>query len=283
MILSKEIVFKISVLCIVLAGCVSIPNEPPANYSSSRPSIGVVFLHAKWKEPHTVKVAPLIDDIRSAGIWVVQPEMPWSRNRNYNAGYNDAMLEIHKVVKNMRNKGVAIVFVGGHSFGANAAIGYAARYNDIDGVIAVAPGHLPDINARGNLYGDSVDRAEQMINEGNGDELADFIDTNQGKQATVRMSAKSYVSYFKPNGEAIIPINISKMNKKTALFWVVGGKDKVSWMGKHYAYNKAPVNQLNEYLETSGGHRQTPIIAKDEIVKWIKKAAIAKMDGERSK
>ena len=87
------------------------------------------------------------------------------------------------------------------------------------------------------------------------------------------MSAKNYVSYFKPNGQAVIPLNISKMNKNTALFWVVGEKDKVSWMGKHYAYNKAPFNQLNEYLETSGGHRQTSIIAKHEIVEWIKKVA----------
>ena len=271
--ITQKIIYTVVVLSIVLTGCASVPNEPPENYKISKPSIGVVFLHAKWSAPHTVKVAPLVDEMRSAGMWVVQPEMPWSRNRNYNASYGDAMLEIHNAVKTMRNRGVAVVFVGGHSFGANAAIGYAARYSDIDGVIAVAPGHLPDINARGNLYGDSVDRAEQMIKEHREDELADFIDTNQKKKAIVRMSAKNYVSYFKPNGQAVIPLNISKMNKNTALFWVVGEKDKVSWMGKHYAYNKAPFNQLNEYLETSGGHRQTSIIAKHEIVEWIKKVA----------
>lgn len=125
-----------SVYCIGFTGCMSIPNEPPGNFNSSRPSVGIVFLHAKWREPHSAKVAPLIDDMWTAGIWVVQPEMPWSRNRNYNAGYGDAILEIHKAVENMHDNNVDIVFVAGHSFGANAAIGYAARYTDIAGVIA---------------------------------------------------------------------------------------------------------------------------------------------------
>lgn len=275
------VIIKIIVLSTVLTGCVGVPNEPPGNFSSSKPSIGVVFLHAKWAIPNSVKVSPLVDEMRSAGMWVVQPEMPWSRNRKYNAGYGDAILEIHEAVKTMRNKDVEMVFVGGHSFGANAAIGYAAKYNDIDGVIAIAPGHLPDINARGNMYGDSVDRAEQMIKEQRGDELADFIDTNQKKKVIVRMSARNYASYFKPNGQAVIPINICKMNNKTALFWVVGEKDKVSWMGKHYAYNKAPFNKLNEYLETTGGHRQTPMIAKHEIVEWVNKVAQSNINRDK--
>lgn len=72
------------------------------------------------------------------------------------------------------------------------------------------------------------------------------------------------------------------MNKKTALFWVVGEKDKVSWMGKHYAYNKAPLNLLSKYLETPDGHRQTAIIAKEEIIKWVNRVVFAKSGIESS-
>ncbi len=274
----QKINHHLSMIClgIALVGCESVPNDPPKNFNSTSSTVGVVFLHAKWAELHSVKVAPLIDEMRSAGIWVVQPELPWSRKRNYDVSYEEVMLEIHLIVKDMHNKAVSKVFVGGHSFGANAAIGYAARYSDVDGVIAIAPGHLPDINARGNIYGDNVERAQNMIDMGRGEELAKFIDVNQGKQATVIMSALNYVSYFKPDGPAIIPLNIRKMNKKTALYWVVGENDKVSWMGKHYAYNKAPYNHLSEYLETEGGHRETPNIAKHEVIEWIKKVTLAK-------
>ena len=263
-------------LCIALVGCASAPNDPPKNFNSSSSTVGVVFLHAKWAEPHSVKVAPLIDEMRLSGIWVVQPELPWSRKRNYDVGYEEVMLEIHAIVNDMHNKAVTKVFVGGHSFGANAAIGYAARYSDVDGVIAIAPGHLPDINARGKIYGDDVERAQKIIDGGRGDEPAEFIDVNQGKQATVIMSARNYISYFKPDGPAIIPLNIRKMNKKIALFWVVGENDKISWMGKHYAYNKAPFNEFSEYLETTGGHRETPNIAKHEVIEWIKKVTLVK-------
>lgn len=257
-------------------GCASVPNEPPAEFKSTKYPIGVVFLHAKWREPHSKMVAPLIEEMRSAGMWVVQPVLPWSPARNYDVDYETVMAEIHQEVITLRENGAVIVFVGGQSFGANAAIGYVARFNDADGILAIAPGHIPDINARGHLYGDSVERATQMVKEGKGSQTAEFLDYNQGKQAVIRMRADVYLSYFQPDGPAVIPLNISKMNKDTALFWVVGENDKIAWMGKHYAFNKAPQNPLSEYLETRGGHRKTPIIAKQEIMAWINKVVAAK-------
>ena len=53
--------------------------------------------------------------------------MPWSFHRRYAATYDQAMTEIDAAVAELKAKGARRIVVIGHSLGANAAIGYAAR------------------------------------------------------------------------------------------------------------------------------------------------------------
>lgn len=57
----------------------------------------------------------------------------------------DAMNEIEKEVTKLKANGAKSVFVAGHSLGANGAIGYGAHNSNIDGVVAIAPGHVSEL------------------------------------------------------------------------------------------------------------------------------------------
>ena len=113
--------------------------------------IGVVLLHgkgggAKW-------VYDLGNDLESAGALVETPEMPWSKDRIYDKGYEESMSEIDTYVARLKADGAKRIFIAGHSLGGNAALGYAARHKGLSGVILLAYGHTP--RCKGVRYEDA--------------------------------------------------------------------------------------------------------------------------------
>lgn len=127
-----------SFFVIVFALAVSIINVSYAVVDK----IGIVMLPAKGK-PMNPKVEPYVRALRSEGYKVVVPEMPWSYLR-FNDTYEGAINKIANILSEMQKNGIGKVFITGHSIGTNVAIGYAATRKDVDGILAVAPGHTPD-------------------------------------------------------------------------------------------------------------------------------------------
>src|SRR5262249_39266323 len=104
--------------------------------------VGVVFLHGKgaWSGAFDGGIpAALAAD----GAVTASPGMPRSIRRMYGAPYDDAMRGIDRAVADLKAKGATRIVVIGHSLGANAAIGYAAR-SRVAAVVALSPGHLPE-------------------------------------------------------------------------------------------------------------------------------------------
>src|SRR5215475_15168328 len=87
---------------------------------------GVVFLHGKgvWAGAFDGGIPAALE---AEGAVAVSPEMPWSLGRIYGATYEEAMREIDAAVEGLKGRGAGRIVVIGHSLGANAAIGYAAR------------------------------------------------------------------------------------------------------------------------------------------------------------
>src|SRR5438445_378652 len=75
---------------------------------------------------------------------LVALEMPWSDRRAHDAGFDDVMSQLEGEVAKLRGAGARKIVIGGQSFGANVALAYAARHPDINGVMALAPGHSPE-------------------------------------------------------------------------------------------------------------------------------------------
>lgn len=238
--------------------------------------IGVVFLHAKGSRPDASTISYLINEMRSAGMEVSAPEMPWSGSRNYDASYSDAMDEIQKEVNKLKAGGAKSLFIAGHSLGANGAIGYGAHKGGVDGVVAIAPGHVPELRGYRKKLKGSPAKAANMIEADRGNEKADFNDFNQGDRSTINTTASIYDSYFSDEGPAVMPANVTGLKPPAALLWVVGEDDRMAGRGEGYAYANAPENSNNKYLVVSGGHKDTPEVAKFEIVEWIKKVHASK-------
>lgn len=231
--------------------------------------VGIVLIHGKGGNP-SGHIAPLVRALSSQGFRVSAPSMPWSKQRAYDADYSSALAEIEAAANSLREKGAKKIIVGGHSLGANAAIAYAASGRDVDGVIAIAPGHVPDSAMWRDAFGPSVEKARQMIAEGKGDTADTFADLNQGKSTSIQTTAKIYLSYFDPEGLGSMPSSVAKFSRPIPFLWVIGTKDRLMQQGEAYAFARAPKHSNSKYLVVEADHLSTPTDASAQIVEWLR-------------
>jgi len=233
--------------------------------------IGVILMHgkggtAKSKSP----VGKLKSALENADIIVIAPDMPWSRSRGFDKSYEDSMAEIDEAVKDLKSDGATKIVVGGHSIGANAALGYGARRGGLAGILAIAPGHINEDQGFQDQIDHDYRRAREMVAAGKGGDEAGFKDVNQGRKSIKEMTAKTYLSWFDPEGPAPMPKNAANLKPGTALMWIIGEDDRMHDRGEDYAYAKAPKHPKSAYVVVGGGHKATPTKGKKEIIAWLK-------------
>jgi len=240
------------------------------DFGAAADQLGVVLMHGKQgtSKPRS-PVGQLKAELESAGFIVMAPDMPWSRLRFLEKDFETAMAEIDGYVEALRSRGAKRIVVGGHSIGANAALGYGARREGLAGVLAIAPGHIPELQAWRDRYEFSIDEAREQIAAGNPDAVVELTDVNQGRETEVTLKAKVVASWYAPDTGAVMPINAANLKTGTPLMWVVGEKDRMAKRGEAYAFAKAPANPKSRYAVVKGGHKVTPMKGKAEIIDWL--------------
>jgi pimeloyl-ACP methyl ester carboxylesterase len=254
--------------CLALAAAVACTPNAVLAQSQNLNGFGVVLMHGKGGAPGGL-VATTAAALEAAGAKVVMPQMPWARARMYDASYDQAMAEIDRAVAQLKSQGANRFVIAGQSFGANAAIGYAARRDGVAAVVALAAGHVPERPIFAQRSAPGVAKAKQLIAEGKGDSPVSFPDMNQGKTFDVRATPKVYLSYFDPVGPAPMPSNAAKM-KAVPFLWVIGRDDPLLSAGPAYAFDRAPRHAKSKYLEVNARHENTPDVSKDQVVAWLK-------------
>jgi pimeloyl-ACP methyl ester carboxylesterase len=235
---------------------------------------GIVYLHGKGGWPGAFN-GGILSSLRDEGALVATPEMPWSFHRRYAATYDQAMSEIDAGVAGLQAKGARRIVIIGHSLGANAAIGYAARrpgLAELAGIVALSPGHLPEAGAMRSFVADAVARAKKLIAEGKGDVPQTFPDLAQGIPLVATATPTVYLSMFDPEGPAVIPKNAAAIGAAPhppPLLWVVGKLDPIDRRGPAYAFDAAAKNPNSKYIEVFAGHLTTPLVARKQVVAWI--------------
>jgi esterase/lipase len=233
--------------------------------------VGIVLIHGKWGNPNG-NTKSLAEALKTNGYNVATPLMPWSVKRSYDVPYQEAINELDEIVKQFRSKGLSRIYVMGTSFGANGPIAYAAygKY-PINGVIAIAPGHLVDTPDSFKLFGRSLYIANDMIKDGKGEEVATFQDVNGGKRRDFSMKASTYASYFDPNGMGSISLSSKKVTQQIPIAVLLGGShDYSASLGKGYFYNNWPAHPKNVYMTLEGAeHTNAPEFAIDTVMKWL--------------
>jgi pimeloyl-ACP methyl ester carboxylesterase len=255
------------VFAVVLAGHVA---AGPARAEGT----GLVLLHGKWgtglaRSP----VGRLAAMLRADGIRVLTPDMPWSRTRLYDAGIEGAFGQVDQAVAKLRAAGAARVVVGGHSMGANIALAYAARRTRLAGVVAIAPGHAPEMRGFHAIVGAAVAKARRLVAANRGAAIVTVPDLNQGGVRKLPMAAAIVLDYFAPDGPAVMPRNAAALKPGTALLWVVAKGDWTARWGRAYAYDKAPPDPRSRYVTIKRGHREAPVNGRAEIRAWLRSLA----------
>jgi pimeloyl-ACP methyl ester carboxylesterase len=258
-----SVAFRMAVaaLLLMVSGVAQAQNRPLTGF-------GVVLLHGKGGTP-TSMIEGLSETLKREGALVQAPEMPWSHRRIYDATYEQAMAEIDLAVQKLKWAGATRIVIAGHSLGGNAAIGYAARREDLAAVIALAPGHLPEAWALRIRTKGSIAKAKRLIAEGRGDERMSFPDLAQGIPFRVTATPSVYLSMFDPEGPAVIPRNAAAIGD-TPFLWVVGVGDPIFFHGRDYGFDPGAKNPKSQYLVIPGLHLTTPFQARNAIVDWLK-------------
>lgn len=229
--------------------------------------VGIVLMHGKGANPPSVM--RLAGNLESKGYRVTTPIMAWSSIRGFDADYPRSLIEIGAAVKSLRDKGAKRIILAGHSLGANAAIAYAGSGHDIDGIIAIAPGHVPDVPRFRTAVAGSLKKARQMIAEGQSDSSASFLDLTRGTTRTITTTAAIYLSYFDPEGLAAMPKSAAAIPRPSPFLWIIGNQDPLLVLGDNYVFNKAPKHPRSSYLVVPGGHGDTPNVGAAPIIDWL--------------
>ena len=238
-----------------------------AAHAGNLQGTGVVFLHGKgvWAGAFDGGIPGALE---AEGAVAVSPEMPWSLLRIYGATYEDAMREIDTAVAGLKAKGATRIVIIGHSLGANAAIGYAARRHGVAAVVALSPGHLPETAEMRARTAEAIAQARGLLAAGEKSRRI-WPDRIQGIPTYATASPAVYLSMFDPDGPAVIPKNAAAL-RGVPLLWVVGESDPIFVRGRDYAFSRAPKNPKSRYIEVAAGHLTAPRTARAQVVEWVK-------------
>jgi hypothetical protein len=148
------------------------------------------------------------------------------------------------------------------------------RYDaTFDQAMTLAPGHLPEVDNMRSFVSDGVARAKSLIAAGQGNVPHSFPDMAQGVPLTTTATPVVYLSWFDPDGPAVIPKNAAIIGAAASpmpLLWVVGKLDPIDRRGPEYAFDALAKNAKSKYLEIFAGHLTTAVAGRRQVIDWIK-------------
>lgn len=243
---------------------------PPSLHAApSASEIGVVVMHGKGGRPEKL-VNELAAALERDGFQVVNLEMPWSGRRHYDVDMNGGVDEITRALDSMRAKGARKVFVTGHSQGGFFALHYGGLHR-VDGLVPIAPGGQVDAGAFVAALGPHVATAKQMVDEGHGNEQADFADYESSRGTnTITTTAAIYLSWFDPKG-AHTTRAFRNVKEGTPVLYVAPKRDYPGLQkSKHQNFGALPPHPQTRLYEPDSDHMRAPTVAAGEIILWLR-------------
>lgn len=233
--------------------------------------IGVVLMHGKLSIP-SKPFSALGPQLEAEGILIETPEMPWSKSREYESSYEQAMEEIAASVKQLRARGATKIVVGGHSMGAAAALIYGSRH-PADGLLLLALGHSPQSNTLQERFGASVARARDLVAAGKGNDKQGFDDFDASKRPpafTIATTPRNYLSYFDPEGIANTLTAAGKIPASLPVFWIDGTEENPGLKSYGQKIYGAIGSSAKKHVEVTAGHATVPHKSGAEVLAWLR-------------
>ena len=150
--------------------------------------------------------------IHDSGMLIESPHCAWSKSRKYDLAVDEALKQcVLPRIERLKRRGAKKIVVLGKSLGANMAIRAGVIFDGLSGIIAMAPGHVPGGEFMSSNFAGSVSKAKEAVSEGKGGDILELQDINQGVHKTLSIKALAYLSFFSPEGKAVMIKNTAKL------------------------------------------------------------------------
>ena len=210
-------------------------------------------------------------DLYEEGYLVESPICAWSKIKKYSLPVDEALQDcISPRIDRLKNKGAKKIVVLGKSLGANMAIRAGVVIDGIDAIIAMAPGHRPEKPFIMKKHSADVEHARGKVKNGKGEEFFNYMDNNQGKEKSLEVRAANFLSWFDPNGKAVMGTNAPKIKNGIPFLWIAGSDDYISDGTGKSIYDSVPKNSLSKFILVDGGHGDVRENGKGKILEWLK-------------
>ena len=217
------------------------------------------------------KVGLLAIDLHEEGFLIQSPLCAWSKRKKYSDPVDSALSKcVAPRIKILRKKGAEKIVVLGNSLGANAAIRAGVVIDGIDAIVAMAPGHTPEDPYTRKKLDPDIQLAKSKIESGAGQEKIGFEDFDQKKRIPLQVPAINFLSWFDPEGKAVMGLNAPKIKNGTAFLWIAGKNDRISDGTGKNIYNSVPPNPKSKFIHVEGGHKDVRKYGREIIINWIK-------------
>jgi pimeloyl-ACP methyl ester carboxylesterase len=241
--------------------------------AAQSPGIGVVLMHGKGGLPDGL-VLELASDLERRGYLVANLEMPWSSRRDYDVDVAAGEKQVADAIADLRARGAAKTFVAGHSQGGTFAL-YVGGKLAVDGIVAIAPGgDAASPTLRQNL-GQSVARARELVEAGQGGTRHRFLDYEGSRGSKpVFATAANYLAWFEPEGAMNQMRSIRSLDAKVPVLYIVPTSDYPGLLrAKWTSFGALPKNPLTKLYEPDANHKQAPTASREEIARWMAEVA----------
>jgi pimeloyl-ACP methyl ester carboxylesterase len=235
--------------------------------------IGVVLMHGKEASPGRPQgMALLEDELKRRGMKVISPRMPWADSdwRSIKVSVEGSHALINGYVAQLRSQGARRIVIGGHSIGGNVALSYAVANSEVAGIVMISPGHSPGFSAR--TYPDyipAVEKANAMVQAGQGNQPITGPDNNQGRKFEVSTTAEVYLSWMSPRRTANMANQAPLLAAKIPVLLLIGNSDPAYSVTENSIYKPAAKHAYSKYLGVPGDHSSALENSLSQVVSWI--------------
>ena len=304
-----KITTKLGFLSLIVLG-LTCGNPIGLSAGTATEKIGVIMLHPKWSYPARIeswykkigkeKVFGKLQRKCGKGPWVCSqdeavigherndlsrlaialyedgfliesPHCAWSKPRKYSNTVDGSLREcVVPRITLLRERGAEKIVVFGKSLGANAAMRAGVIIDGIDAIVAMAPGHRPEKAYMRDKFDADVRHARNQVKAGNGQKITEYLDINQGREKMIEVAAINYLSWFDPDGKAVMEKNAPKFKDNIAFLWIAGKQDMISDGTGKDIFDSTPANSKSKFFLVEGGHSDVREYGKDVIIDWLK-------------
>jgi len=210
-------------------------------------------------------------DLYEKGFLVTSPQCAWSKFKKYSEPVDKSLRScVSPRIKLLKKRGAEKIVVLGKSLGANAAIRAGVVIDGINAIVAMAPGHRPEKAYMQEKFSTDVGYARGKVQSGKGREKGSYLDINQGVEQNLMVSAESYLSWFDPEGKAVMELNAPKIKGNIPFLWIAGEDDPISDGTGKEIFGAVPPNSKSKFILVEGGHGEVRDNGRDIIIDWLK-------------